>query len=190
MSVDITVDIVYFTTGGKIEKLTDGTVSVQTTSPVGPGAEFLLRPDGRITVGANTLATQAYVDSKVGTGGGTTPTDPGTPAPVAWVFPSPLNGWGSHPVTTSEPRDRVSYRKVGNTLEFNGDLMSTGVTAPGTLMFTLPSGNRPATGVKTLLVAANGEAGVIKVYPNGNVIYAAGPVGGYVSLNGVSFPLD
>lgn len=105
---------------------------------------------------------------------------------TGWIAPTLSNGWGQY--AGWEP---FGYRRINGVVYLRG-LISGGTTTDGTLLFTLPTGFRPAVGTtgKHISVASSNSIGVIKVREGGEVQCGTPVNASWLSFAGVSFPAD
>lgn len=153
----------------------DGAVILSTGGDGYVGKQYTFSAEGKILVDG-----QEY--------GGAAPA-PTVPAIPAWIAPTLLNGWKNNGDTASWKQSVAGYRKRDDgTVELTG-LVNGG--ALGTNIMNLPAGYRPANQKAiTVVSSANGDTlAVIKIQPNGNVLFSAGAPS-LVFLTGVRFPLD
>lgn len=213
MSVEISVDVVNFTGGGKVDKLADGSIRVQASNGTQTG-ELLVSPAGIASVGGANLATEDYVDQAVlggSSGGGATELyvdtkvgqvdskvnalttrvsaleSSGSGAPGAFTAVTAFGaGWANSAGQGANPQAPAGYRKTGTDVELRGTVGGTGASA---IIFILPSGFRPQYQIVIPVSGTEAYANV-KINPNGQVLFSAPNSNAtMVSLHGVRFSL-
>ena len=81
----------------------------------------------------------------------------------------------------------VGYRLIGNTVYLRGKAQAIG---PERLVFTLPEGFRPLAKVHFQVAsgAEHGGVSLLTLTPDGLLL--AAPADGWISLDGINFPVD
>ena len=100
---------------------------------------------------------------------------------TSWIVPTLLNSWVSY----GAPYDTEGYRKDGQGFVHLKGLIKNGTATAGTVLFTLPTGYRPAN-TALFDTQSNGTTGRVDVANNGNVTIQAG-TNAWISLNGITF---
>ena len=217
MSVEISVDVVNFDGGGKVDKLADGSIRIQATDGAQIG-ELVISPAGVAKVGGVNLATEDYVDHAVlggGAGGGGTElyvdtkvgqvdskvtalttrvatleanAGSGSYNPGAFTAVTAFGaGWANSAGLGAQPQAPAGYRKTGTDVELRGMVAGTGASA---IIFILPSGFRPQYQVIIPVSGTEAYANV-KINPNGQVLFSAPNSNAtMVSLHGVRFSIQ
>jgi len=155
-----------------LEVQPDGAVILSTGGDGYTGKKFTFSAEGKLLVDGVEYSGAA----------------PAAPAVPAFIAPTLLNGWTNNGNTAQWAQSVAGYRKHSDgTVELTG-LVNGG--ALGTNIFNLPAGYRPANQKAIPVVSsANGDTlAVIKIQPNGNVLFSAGAPS-LVFLTGVRFPL-
>lgn len=83
---------------------------------------------------------------------------------TGWITPTLLNGWIPFGGSYRGP----AYRRLGGVVYIKG-LIKGGTAAPGTVIFTLPSGFRPST-YDVYATWGNGGGNALEISPTGNVV--------------------
>ena len=100
-----------------------------------------------------------------------------------WVTPTLLNSWVDFAGTFSA----AQYRKDHSGVVHLKGLIKDGTTTGGTIIFTLPTGHRPADDeVFVVSISPDGASGRIDVDANGDVVVRLAHAS-YTSLNGIRF---
>jgi hypothetical protein len=167
----------------RVTLASNGDINILTGSD-GDGALFTLTKAGKLLINGAELSAG------------------GSAAEPAWVTPVLLNGWRQGQPGQEYPREPVRYRRVGNKIEFTGQLdgaLANQAAGPNNLLFRLPAALAPLVQYqKPIAVCVNGTVmGQVKVFSNGSTIgvyYTNGVVaqGQTINLhmNGCYFYLD
>lgn len=205
MTVTVT-DQVQFNANSNIIPSLNGDLVITTGTASTPGAEFVLKPTGRVYANTQPLATEDYVDQAilgVSTGVSQSYVDqkdtalsnritalenaPAAGTPGAFTNVSAFGaGWSNSAGQGANPQAPAGYRKTGTDVELRG---TVGGNNSGALMFILPSGFRPMYQVVIPVSGTEAYANV-KINPNGQVLFSA-PNSNQtmVSLHGVRFSI-
>ena len=147
----------------------NGSVNIQTGTAAAPGPLFQFTADGKLLKNGVDFAGAAAAEP-------------------SWVTPVLLGGWANDISLNQFPHEPVRYRLNGNKLEFSGLANGSNAAGPSqtNVIFRLPAAiysrlqYQKSMGATVYL----NQAGTIKIFPNGNVLYAGGPAqaGGAVTL--------
>lgn len=99
-----------------------------------------------------------------------------------WRIPGYLNGYVTYDGTYTPAR----YRKLGHVVHLQG-MVRSGTT--GTPIFTLPTGYRPNYRLLMRAISAD-VAARVDILTNGDVLHQSGGSNAWVSLDGITFPVD
>lgn len=101
------------------------------------------------------------------------------------TVPTLLNGWQNYGTSYEVA---VFWKDKCNVVHLSG-MVKGGTVTDGTVIFTLPSGYRPRSPEKFLVVSVNAIC-ILDIYTNGNVTIRAGANASWLSLSGISFTVE
>jgi hypothetical protein len=104
------------------------------------------------------------------------------PTTTAWAAPTLLNSWANFGSGHAE----AAYRIIDGIVYLRGTI-SGGTATAGTVLFTLPTGFRPASRLLFATISST-ALGRVDVLANGDVEIRLGS-STFLVLNGISFPV-